>query len=446
MEDLGNCGNSIEQVNPGASILEMMTRLCHSIAFEKTGTRGNQKPLDGLEQEEMIQALFDLTRKGQHSPDIANLAESFGLMLVKLETRELKQEQLIEELQSKNRELEVAKQHLDRENRILAGSLREKYSPGQFVGQCPRMQAVNQTALNIAQRPINTLVLGDSGTGKEVFAKIIHYNSPRADRPFVAVNCTAIPDSLFESEMFGIEKGVATGVNQRRGFFEQAHTGTIFLDEIGDLGLVNQAKLLRVLEEREVMRVGGDKSIPVDLKIISATNADLKTAVSQGKFREDLFYRLNVVELTLPPLRERGEDILILAEKLLRKNCRELGREPIHLSRDAKDSLMAHDWPGNVRELNNEMERAAALTLSGVVSSRDLSPRIVTHDAVDPGMALGHVGADLNLNRVEQQVVNRALERTGHNKTKAAELLGITREGLRKKLIRFQQNSRCDAG
>ena len=422
--------------------LEMMNRLCHGIAFETPSVDASQSsdPDLFLDREAAIQHLFSFTAQGRNSQSIASLAESFGLMLVKLEARELRQEELIETLRQKNLALERAKEKLGEQNRSLAGSLRKKYSPRQFVGQCPRMQALTKMALNIAQRPINTMIIGASGTGKEVFAKIIHFNSPRADKPFVAVNCTAIPDALFESEMFGIEKGVATGVNRRIGFFEQADTGTIFLDEIGDMDLANQAKLLRVIEEREVMRVGGDRPLKVDLKIISATNADLKKAVEEGKFREDLFYRLNVVELSLPPLGERGEDVLILAEKLLARHCAELGRSPLQLSPGARDCLMGHTWPGNVRELNNEMERAAALTLSEIVESHDLSPRLSVHEQKDvkEDRTLSWNPREFDLATLEEEAVQRALAHTGNNKTRAAALLGITREGLRKKLIRFE--------
>lgn len=446
------------------ALLDLMIKLCHCIAFETTAAtapysdgsgiltaspeKDGKEPLDPESKEQIANKLYALTDSGKAPKKIASLAESFGLMLVKLDVREMKQERLINELKERNKALEIAKRKLGEQNRSLVGSLREKYSPAQFVGQCPEMQKVTQMALSIAHRPINTLILGASGTGKEVFAKIIHFNSPRADKTFLAVNCTAIPESLFESEMFGIEKGVATGVSRRAGFFEQAHTGTLFLDEIGDMSLSNQAKLLRVLEEREVMRVGGSTPVKVDVNIISATNMDLKEAVAAGKFREDLYYRLNVVELVLPLLKDRGEDIVILAEKLLAKNCQNLGRSPISLSEGARKCLLAYDWPGNVRELNNEMERAAALTLSEIVEVEDLSAKLTPLSLPDTedGAADSSGGAaepvrydelNYNLEAIEKQVVYKALEQSGGNKTKAAELLGITREGLRKKLMRF---------
>ncbi len=446
-------------------LLDLMARLCHSIAFEVQS--GNKEASSAKRTEKDINTLFALTDQGRSSENIASLAESFGLMLVKLETRDLRQEELITTLKDKNKALEAARKRLGQQNRSLKESLREKYQPARFVGQCPQMLKVKQLALNIAMRPINTLILGASGTGKEVFAKMIHFNSPRADKPFIAINCTAIPDALFESEMFGINKGVATGVTQRKGIFEQAHTGTVFLDEIGDMNLTNQAKLLRVLEEQEVMPVGGAKPIKIDVKVISATNARLKKAVEEGKFREDLYYRLNVVEMTLPPLKDRGEDILILAEKLLAKNCTDLGRAPLSLSAGARKCLLAYEWPGNVRELNNEMERAAALTFSEQVEPEDLSPKFHSLEANsdslpenDPASgqeqySSGHTATDesgsalnfrevqapviLNLERLKHQAVLKALETTDGNKTKAAELLGITREGLRKLLLKLEK-------
>jgi len=438
-------------IDSETGLLDLMSRLCHAIAFETASESDpgddNDNKVGNLDKKEIISKLYAMTEKGMVPERISSLAESFGLMMVKLDVRKMQQKQLISELQKKNTALETARKKLNDQNKSLVVSLREKYSPSQYVGQCRQMEAAKKMALSIAMRPINTLILGSSGTGKEVFAKIIHFNSPRADKVFIAVNCTAIPDSLFESEMFGIEKGVATGVTKRTGYFEKAHTGSIFLDEIGDMSLANQAKLLRVLEEGEVRRVGGGIPIKVDVKIISATNLNLKEAVERGTFREDLYYRLNVVELLLPLLKDRGGDIIILAEKLLSKNCHDLGRPPLSLSDNARQLLLAYEWPGNVRELNNEMERAAALTLSDRVGRQDLSEKlkmlapdttdkVQTHSPDQFSLDDGHI---LNLAEIEKQVVHNALEKTRGNKTKAAQLMGITREGLRKKLIRLSK-------
>ena len=228
--------------------------------------------------------LFALTKEGAGPKNYVRLAEAFGMMLVKVESREYHRSQLIADLKTRNAELEEAHRLLAERNTHLMRTIQENYQTKKIVGQCEAMRKVIQLALTIARRPINTLILGPTGAGKEVIAKAIHFNSPRREGPFVAVNCTAIPDSLFESEMFGIEKGIATGVNARKGLIEEASGGTLFLDELADMTLPNQAKLLRVLEEREVLRVGSSKPVSVDIKLIAATNANLEEAVRKGKF------------------------------------------------------------------------------------------------------------------------------------------------------------------
>ena len=283
------------------------------------------------------------------------------------------------------------------------------------------------------------------------------FNSPRREGPFVAVNCTAIPDSLFESEMFGIEKGIATGVNARKGLIEEASGGTLFLDELADMTLPNQAKLLRVLEEREVLRVGSSKPVSVDIKLIAATNANLEEAVRKGNFREDLYYRINVAEIRVPPLRDRGDDILLLAQLFLERHCAYMGRPRLSLSPAVCRQLLQYGWPGNVRELNNEMERAASLTIGNRVELSDLSTRIVpdevrchlletepliSRDGADTHQAETQTAQNYNLQEMERKLILDVLNKTGGNKSKAAELLGITREGLRKKLLRMGINDK----
>ena len=401
--------------------------------------------------------LFALTKEGAGPKNYVRLAEAFGMMLVKVESREYHRSQLIADLKTRNAELEEAHRLLAERNTHLMRTIQENYQTKKIVGQCEAMRKVIQLALTIARRPINTLILGPTGAGKEVIAKAIHFNSPRREGPFVAVNCTAIPDSLFESEMFGIEKGIATGVNARKGLIEEASGGTLFLDELADMTLPNQAKLLRVLEEREVLRVGSSKPVSVDIKLIAATNANLEEAVRKGNFREDLYYRINVAEIRVPPLRDRGDDILLLAQLFLERHCTYMGRPRLSLSPAVCRQLLQYGWPGNVRELNNEMERAASLTIGNRVELSDLSTRIVpdevrchlletepliSRDGADTHQAETPTAQNYNLQEMERKLILDVLNKTGGNKSKAAELLGITREGLRKKLLRMGINDK----
>ena len=430
-------------------ILDMIISLCDDVAWAR--------PFDDKE-------LFNLTADKNVPEKLSKLAESFGLMLVKVESRDLYNTRLIEELTTKNMELEEAKQRLQTKNSRLIGIVKEKYSGDRIVGQCSTMQAVIKIANNIAKRPINTMLLGETGTGKEVFAKYIHFNSPRYEAPFVPVNCTAIPEALFESEMFGIEKGVATGVNHRKGLFEEANGGTLFLDELADMSLPNQAKLLRALEEQEIYRVGSSKPIPVNVKVISATNVNIVKAMQEGKFRPDLYYRLAVAEIRIPPLHERGEDVILLAQKFLDGYCKQAARPSLHLSESVKKAFLQYAWPGNVRELNNEMERLSVLCFSDCVEFSDLSqriqdffqnsnklpkPRLENEVSKEDGVPsienniqtenyfFDEEEISYNLLENEEKLVIKTLKHCDGNRTKAAALLGITREGLRKKLIRM---------
>ena len=391
--------------------------------------------------------LFSLTREGSGPADLVRLAEAFGMMLVRVEAREFQNAQLIQQLRVKNAELEALHQVLVEQNEALQKTVDDMLTPGQgIIGQSEPMRRVFELARAIARRPINTLILGATGTGKEVLARYIHAQSPRRKKPFVAVNCTAIPESLFESSLFGIDRGVATGVSARKGLIEEADKGTLFLDELAEMSLANQAKLLRAIELGEVTHVGSSRPIPVDIHLICATNVDLEKAVREGRFREDLYYRIDVVELKIPPLCERGEDILLLAQALLERSCAEMGRDRLSLSPAVQGLLMRYPWPGNVRELHNEMKRAAALTAGRRVEISHLSERILGSEA---GRSYTHqkkaAQADeslpLNLRKAESVLIERALRQAGGQKTKAAELLGITREGLRKKLQRITEEA-----
>ena len=414
------------------SYYSLLTKLCEELSL------GRYAECDRL---------FELTREDSAPHELVRLAEAFGMMLVRVEAREYQNNQLIQELRSKNAELEALHQLLVEKNDDLHRQVQEMLSPGKgIIGQSKAMRRVFELARSIALRPINTLILGPTGTGKEVLARYIHHHSARSKAAFIAVNCTAIPDTLFESTLFGIEKGVATGVNARKGLIEEASGGTLFLDELAELSLANQAKLLRVLELSEVTRVGSAQSIPVDINLICATNVDLEQAVREGRFREDLFYRVNVVELRLPPLCERDDDILLLAQSFLEKNCAEMKRTRLTLSPAVQGLLLRYPWPGNVRELNNEMKRAAALTPGNVVELENLSPRILASDIAkkyilqqDAPPRESDSPDTLNLQKMEAMLIQKALVAAEGRKAKAAELLGITREGLRKKLMRIEE-------
>jgi two-component system response regulator AtoC len=321
---------------------------------------------------------------------------------------------------------------LEREVCYLRAELDRAHGFDALVGRHPAMVRLYEQIAQVAQTHATVLVSGESGTGKELVARAIHRQSPRRDQPFVAVNLTAVPDGLFESELFGHEKGAFTGAHARKlGKFELAHGGTLFLDEVGSLRVDLQAKLLRALQEREVERLGGTRTIPVDVRVITATNEDLRQLVRARAFREDLFYRINVAALTIPPLRERKEDIPILVEHFIRKYAREFKKDVRGISRGALPSLGAYDWPGNVRELENVIERSVALATRPVIRLDDLPLDLAIHDEPTRGVA---GGAPLSLkearDRFEQVYILRALERENWNQSRAARTLGVHRNTL----------------
>ena len=324
----------------------------------------------------------------------------------------------------------VAQQALRRENLILRKVLRREYRFRDLVSKSASMQAVFDLARTAARSPSTILVLGESGTGKELLARAVHAESPRAAKPFVAVSCAALTETLLESELFGYEKGAFTGAASRReGRFEVAHGGTLFLDEIGDIGPKLQMDLLRVLEERRVTRVGGTESFPVDVRIVAATNRDLKRAVAEDRFRQDLYYRLNVITLQIPPLRDRKEDVPLLVDHILERLGAELGKEVDGISSEGMELLMAHSWPGNVRELRNVLERGLVVAKGPVIEAQDLG---LTLDDGDRAPA-----RPASLEEVERQHVERVLRSTGGNVTQAARILDIDRVTLYAKIKKY---------
>jgi DNA-binding NtrC family response regulator len=325
----------------------------------------------------------------------------------------------------------VAQQNLVRENVILRRVLKREYRFRDLVSKSPAMQAVFELAKVVAKSPSTVLILGESGTGKEVLARAIHAESPRAARPFVAVSCAALTETLLESELFGYERGAFTGANTRReGKFAQADGGTLFLDEIGDVGPKLQLDLLRVLEERRVTRLGGADSFPVDVRIIAATNRDLERAVADGSFRQDLFYRLNVIRVQLPPLREREHDIPLLCERFLERLRVEMRKDIDGVTPEAMALLMAHRWPGNVRELRNVIERGFVVARGREIEAHEL------------GLSQGTGGGaeserPASLAEVERKHIALVLERTEGNVTKAARILDIDRVTLYNKIRKY---------
>jgi two-component system NtrC family response regulator len=289
----------------------------------------------------------------------------------------------------------------------------------------------------IAASRATVLIQGESGTGKELMARLIHNLSPRSQRPIISVNCSALHENLLESELFGHEKGAFTGASARRiGRFEEADGGTLFLDEIGDLSQSVQVKLLRFLQEREFQRVGGNQTIRSDVRIISATNRDLEARVKTGDFREDLFYRLNVVVMSMPPLRERKEDIPVLIEHFIKHYASENGKDILGLSREAQDLLLKYDYPGNVRELENIIERAVVIARDAVISMEDLPFGEDTFYHGDTGRKdEGHLR--MSMEDLERRLILDAMEKTGEHQTKAAEVLGISERMLRYKLKKY---------
>jgi DNA-binding NtrC family response regulator len=296
-----------------------------------------------------------------------------------------------------------------------------------IIGESPVMQRVLQTVAQVASTDANVLILGENGTGKDVIARQIAALSARASNPFVSIDLGSVPELLFESELFGYEKGAFTDARKAKaGRMETANGGTLFLDEIGNLPLSLQAKLLAALERREISRLGSTQMTPIDVRYLCATNADIHTEVAEGRFREDLFYRINTIEITIPPLRERGEDIILLAEHFLTVYAHKYNKKVATLNRDGRQRLLRHTWPGNVRELMHTIERAVLLAKGTVLCAQDFVLNDSTRRASQT--------QTLNLERLEQEAIERAMQIAGGNVTRAAELLGITRFALYRKL------------
>ena len=330
------------------------------------------------------------------------------------------------------------KKHLLNENITLKEKLKERYSLYSIVGTSNKMAEVFQMIERIANTDVTVLIRGESGTGKELVANAIHFNSPRASKPFLRLNCAVLPDTLVESELFGHEKGAFTGAtDQRMGRFERADGGTLFLDEIGTLNLTAQAKLLRVLQEKEFERIGGNRTFRVDVRIIAATSKDLERSIEEGTFREDLYYRLNVFPIFIPPLRERKTDILLLADHFVEKFNRKHKKDARRISTPAIDMLMQYHWPGNVRELENCIERAVLFCTDRVIHSYHLPPTLQTGERSGTVPSFSFEGAMKNF---EKELIIDALKNSRGNMAKAARLLKTTERVISYSVKKFRIN------
>jgi len=342
----------------------------------------------------------------------------------------------------------LEKKRLLEETNILRERVAEKYRFENMLGESPAMLQAFKAIRQVAPSSASVLLLGESGTGKELFAQALHQASPRRSRPFIKVACAALPETLLESELFGHEKGSFTGaISTRPGRFETAHGGTLFLDEIGDISLTVQVKLLRFLEEREFERVGGNRTFKVDVRIVSATHRDLTRKIAEGSFREDLYYRLNVVEISIPPLRERGADVAVLAQHFLRNYAQEDRKEDLRLSDEAMALLLRQSWPGNVRQLENAIERAVVLAEGDLLTSKHFPTLRNQETAPDTGPAADAAGSGItipgsSLESIEREAILRTLESVGGSTSRAARILGVSPRKIQYRLKAYEERAK----
>ena len=456
-ERLVEQGFDVEQADSGEQAIEKLTEFAFDIVI--TDLR-----LPGLDGTRVLEAAL------LRYPDIVGIIVT-GYGTVKDAVEAIKRGatdfvtkpfQFDELLHALNSALE--KRRLKAENAYLRSQLQERYKFEGLIGRSPAMRALFQLLETVSASPSTILVTGETGTGKEVVARAIHHNSPRRAQRFVALNCGAIPETLLEAELFGHVRGAFTGaIGTRQGRLEQAHKGTLFLDEVGTMSAAMQMKLLRVLQEREFERIGDTHTIKVDVRVVAATNSDLQRRVAEGTFREDLFYRLNIIPIHLPPLRERKEDIPLLVQHFLKKfaaqdfhripnpesripeqrGAADLAPKTLTVSQQAMRCLMAYQWPGNVRQLENAIERAVALSGGRTqIETSDLTPDIqqASQGAPAPDVNLPEGGVDFEryIDRIEHDLIRRALEKTGGNKGQASKLLNLKRTTLVEKLKRLE--------
>jgi len=442
-------------VDDDADMRGLLFDVLESEGYRVGTAESGEKALEALAEEQYDLVLTDLRMKGMQGTALLSeikhrypdtgviLMTAFGTVETAIEAmkggamdyliKPVKTEDVLRTAGRAAREVQLRREvtHLRRE-------VYKEYSFHQILGKSRPMQEVFELIRRVADSPSNLLITGESGTGKELVAKAIHYNSDRRDRPFVPVNSAAIPEQLLESELFGHMRGAFTDAKaDRPGLFEEAQKGTLFLDEISELPLMLQAKLLRAIQEREIRRVGSTKSIPVDVRIIAATNLNLADEVKAKHFREDLYYRLNVIEIRLPPLRDRRDDIPLLVENFLQK-CSKANRKPLQgISESSLALLIDYSWPGNVRELENIIERAVTLARGEKIMPEDL-PATVQGSRGDRRVLDDAAERTLPLQEVEWEYIKKILEKTGGNKYQAAQALGIDRKTLYRKLAEME--------
>jgi DNA-binding NtrC family response regulator len=383
-----------------------------------------------------LEMLADLRRQDSHTPVIVMTA--FGSIETAVEAMKAGAVDFLPKPFSLDHLMTVVNKALELrtlrdENRELRAELSQRYQFDNMVGHSGAMREIFGTIERVAPTRATVLLCGESGVGKDLIARAIHHHSPRADRPFVKINCTTLPENLMESELFGYEKGAFTGATTSKpGKFEQADTGTVFLDEIGDVPASVQVKLLRILQEREFERLGSNKVKHIDVRVLAATNVDLRAALEQGTFREDLYYRLNVLPINIPSLRERKEDIPFLAGHFVKKLGKDLGSTVESISDAAMQRLIAYHWPGNVRELENVLERSMVLANGKVLEAGDV--KLDTAPAARFTVADNFLPEGTTLDQYEQSIIREALKRSNGNKSQAARMLGLTRNALRYRL------------
>ncbi|MBN1575816.1 MAG: sigma-54-dependent Fis family transcriptional regulator [Chitinispirillaceae bacterium] len=430
VETLRRLGHEIEAAADGPSACALMAPGKFDLVISDMKMPG----MSGIELLEQVKKI---------DPDIPFLIiTAYGAIETAVEAMKKGAFDFIQKSDSLIRELEMTVertlgyQRLVRENRQLKTALRNRW---QFIGSGTAMDAVKTLIASVAESRSTVLITGESGTGKELAARSIHFQSRRSNGPFVKINCAALPEGLIESELFGHEKGAFTGaIKQRKGMFEAASGGTLLLDEISEMPLAAQAKLLRVLQEREVHKVGGEETIEVDVRVIATTNRSLEAEVAAGRFRDDLYYRLNVIRVELPPLRERIDDIPELAAFFIRHFNEENGFSVTGMADGGMEQLCRYRWPGNVRELENTIERAVVLTRTNLIAPRMFSFRPYSGGRQSPGT----IQAGMTVAEAEKLLIYRTLESCQQNRTRAAEMLGISIRTLRNKLNEYETGLR----